>query len=461
MRILLDVTRTLIRRNNPSPTGIDRVEVAFMERLLENEDHRDVGFVITTPYGNALLPRAAMREIMDEAASRRDAITDSPEGAFRKLVSALEQPIDRSRASCLRIQAPMPRLHSFSAYLKIFRESLRWRQRFRTVQRDVDGNESVYIHVSHSLMQYYSFYSWTKAKNIHASFFIHDLIPIDYPEFSTQKASRRHPRRVRTAAMLGSTFIVNSRYTKDRLQDYLEEHDLPRLPIFVSPLGSVSVDPAQLPPPPAAQIPYFVCLGTIEGRKNLPFLLNVWRRLIELCEPDAVPRLVIAGKRGWQSRDVFEVLDRSCQLASYIIEVAGLTDAEVTSLIDGSNGVLAPSLVEGYGLSPVEAICRGLPVVASDIAAHREILGDHAILLDPTDGPGWLAAIRSLARGGEARREQVARLAGFPRVTWQDHVDLALDSILANSKRHAGAAASGGPGTDPDPSTTGKAAERP
>ena len=67
------------------------------------------------------------------------------------------------------------------------------------------------------------------------------------------------------------------------------------------------------------------------------------------------------------------------------------------SLIASSLGMLAPSFAEGYGLPIVEALHLGVPVVASDIPAHREIAGHAAMLLDPIDGPAWRSAITALS----------------------------------------------------------------
>ena len=72
-----------------------------------------------------------------------------------------------------------------------------------------------------------------------------------------------------------------------------------------------------------------------------------------------------------------------------IHHLAGLSTASMKSLIVSSLGLLSPSLAAGFGLPIVEALHPGVPVVASDIPAHREIAKNAAILLDTLDGPAW------------------------------------------------------------------------
>lgn len=432
MKVLLDVTRTLIRRYHPSPTGIDRVEFEYVRRLLDAEHYPDVGFVAITPCGNALLNREEMRRIFNEVRQRQSGV-DATGKAYHDLSSLLERSVDPAQTHIQRLQNRSHRSNHLAAYARLAEHWWRSALRFRRTLREVSETGALYIHTSHQWLFYPAFFRWTASPGVRAAFMIHDLIPIEYPEFCSQQSTLRHPWRLRNAMERGSVIIVNSRHTAAVLDRYVHRVGLPSRPVVVGHLGSKVEVRSEVPPPPRAAAPYFVCLGTIEGRKNLSFLLNVWRQMLADGGPENAPRLVIAGKRGWQSREVLEALDRSVELAPNVVEVAGLGDAEVAALIDGSHGVLAPSLCEGFGLSTVEGISRGVPVIASDIPAHREILADYAMLLDPTDGRGWITAIRALMRDQTARRDGIARIAAFPQITWTEHVDRTIAEAIRAS----------------------------
>ena len=87
---------------------------------------------------------------------------------------------------------------------------------------------------------------------------------------------------------------------------------------------------------------------------------------------------MVVGHRGWENENVIDVLDRSRGLAPFLVEASGLSDAGLASLIRGATAVVAPSSVEGFGLPVAEALSLGVPVIASDIAAHREVGGRRA-----------------------------------------------------------------------------------
>jgi glycosyltransferase involved in cell wall biosynthesis len=162
--------------------------------------------------------------------------------------------------------------------------------------------------------------------------------------------------------------------------------------------------------------PYFVCVGTIEPRKNVHFLLRLWRRLAERMGADT-PWLVLAGRRGWESEAILDHLERSPPVRRFVHEVSHLGDRDLARLIAGANALLAPSSCEGFDLPVAEATALGTPVIASDIPVHREF-ASHARLLDPVDGLAWLAAIEDAA----TRRPSAEPSRPFD---WESHFQIA------------------------------------
>jgi glycosyltransferase involved in cell wall biosynthesis len=185
--------------------------------------------------------------------------------------------------------------------------------------------------------------------------------------------------------------------------------------------------------------PYFVALGTIEPRKNHLLLLNLWRQLAGSMGP-AVPRLVVIGRRGWENENVLDMLERCAAIDGLVREESGLPDHEVARLLRGARALLFPSFAEGFGLPLAEALALGVPAVASDLPALREVGGEVPDYLDPLDGAAWRAAVVEYARPDSAvRRAQIARMAGWQAPSWEDHF-AAVDGLLGLLARPRGGA---------------------
>jgi glycosyltransferase involved in cell wall biosynthesis len=125
------------------------------------------------------------------------------------------------------------------------------------------------------------------------------------------------------------------------------------------------------------------------------------------------------------------MLERCPGVRAHTIEATGLSTHGLAALMRSCTALLMPSFTEGYGIPLVEAAASGLPVVASDIAVHREIAAGFALFRDPLDGPGWIEAIEALSRpAAPLRRDLAGRLDGYQPPTWATHFE-AVGPILA------------------------------
>ncbi len=164
--------------------------------------------------------------------------------------------------------------------------------------------------------------------------------------------------------------------------------------------------------PPA----YFLYLGTIEPRKNLLRLLRAWEPLYLAGE---APPLVIVGKRGWLSEPFFEAVERSPAREGLIL-TGYVLDDDLPALIAAATAFVFPSLYEGFGLPPLEAMACGTPVLCSNRSSLPEVVGDAALLFDPTDEEAIRAAMRRIW-ADEALREALRRrgMARAKRFSWR------------------------------------------
>lgn len=260
---------------------------------------------------------------------------------------------------------------------------------------------------------------------------LHDLIPIEYPEYARPGGDALHRERIRTVASLADIVIANSHATARSFMPYLLEAGRESMPVPVAHLGlDEGKRAASLPSPSAA--PYFVCVGTIEPRKNHLLLLNLWRQMAQrrASGAGAAPRLVLVGRRGWENEQVIDMLDRCPALAGLVEEHGALPDHGMRALLAGARGLLLPSFAEGYGMPVPEALALGVPVVCSDLPALREAGAEAPCYLDPLDGPGWRREILALADPRDpARAAHLARIAGWRAPSWTEHLSIVLDQI--------------------------------
>jgi alpha-1,3-rhamnosyl/mannosyltransferase len=146
---------------------------------------------------------------------------------------------------------------------------------------------------------------------------------------------------------------------------------------------------------------YFLCVGTIEPRKNVGTAIRAFADL-----PPAVRErcpLVLAGPWGWKADADRELFDRIGQPAG-VRHLGYVPDADLPAVYAGATGLVYPTRYEGFGLPPAEMLATGGLVLASTDPAVREVCGPHAEYLDPDDVTGWRTALHRIATDAEYRR---------------------------------------------------------
>lgn len=406
-----DLTRLVTRLRHASPSGIDRVDLAYAHEFLDRRDD-SVG-VVSTAFGPRVLPREEARSVV--AAVEAGWVEDRPaeeDPAYARLAARLGAPLARMPTA-----KPVPagrdrRLIQARTVARILARS----RPIAALPRD-----SLYLHTSHLRLDRPGRFDWLyDRRDVRAAFFIHDVIPISHPEYGREGEAARHEVRLRTVGRHAAAILVNSEDTGRRTLALLDAWRFPRPAIAVGHLG---VEPAfgregpRLNPPR----PTFLACGTIESRKNHLLLFQLWRVLAE-THGGATPTLVVVGRRGWEAESAIDMLERCPGVRAHVIEASGLSTHGLAALMRSCTALLMPSFTEGYGIPVVEAAASGLPVVASDIPAHREIAENLALFRDPLDGPGWLEAVEALARSGSPlRADLAARLDGYRPPDWPGH----------------------------------------
>ncbi|MEO0667672.1 MAG: glycosyltransferase family 1 protein [Pseudomonadota bacterium] len=346
---------------------MDRVEQAYVQHLLA--DAVPVFGLIRTRYGYLLLDRAGLRALAGGVG-----------------LSGLR------RLALGRVPPPL----------------LGWMLR-RYVPRG-----AAYLNVGHSNLTERVLRTLKSALGAHVAVMIHDVIPLEYPEYQRDGTVARFAAMLARVGRYADLVICNSADTQARLAAHLP--DTP--PSIVAHLGTEAPVPApqDIPDGTVPQRPYFVCVGTIEPRKNHALLLDLWEEM----GPDA-PGLIIAGNRGWKNEDVFARLN--ALPADGPVRVAhGLSDGAIAALMAGSCGLLFPTHAEGFGLPAIEAAALGVPIVANDLPVFREVLGNIPIYAKVTDRYLWKKKIEALAKNGP----KPAPDRQFHPPTWDTHFKTVL-----------------------------------
>ena len=236
---------------------------------------------------------------------------------------------------------------------------------------------------------------------------VHDLIPLRYPrEYPRQQPYFHHyvPRVLR-----GSRAIVASSESTGR--DLAHFYGLAPATIRVVPLGH---DPERFSPgPPATDPPYALYIGNVMPHKNLLRLLEAF------ASPELRSRrLVICGSGRRPHVEALQERVAALALGPRLDWRPYATDGEVVSLYRGARMLLLPSLYEGFGLTALEAMACGTPVVAGNLSSLPELLGDAALLIDPTDSRAIGDAICRLfvddRLAAELSKRGLARARLFP-----------------------------------------------
>lgn len=222
---------------------------------------------------------------------------------------------------------------------------------------------------------------------------VHDLAWIRHPETHPIQRVRHLNRHFPRALERADHILTVSAFTRDELMNVF---GLPAERITVTPLGVDHIHYRPRSQQDCAQTlqkygltwkSYILSVGTLEPRKNLRLTLEAHSQL-----PTHLQRrypLILAGARGWCESEFLPLLERQIRRGS-LLPLGYVPEYELPCLYAGASVFVYPSLYEGFGLPPLEAMACGAPVITSTAQALREVGGD-AILSIPPDQPKALA----------------------------------------------------------------------
>lgn len=254
---------------------------------------------------------------------------------------------------------------------------------------------------------------------------LHDLVFLHYPAYhlpyNRWYLTLAMPRYLRAADVI----ITPSECSRqDALRFYgLPESKIKVIPEAPAPYFKPATDQASLERVRQQYgLPekFILHVGTIEPRKNLNRLLEVFKALLADC-PEL--RLVLIGKKGWLYEPFFRQL-QLLGLEERVIRPGFVAEADLPACYQLAAVFAYPSLYEGFGLPPLEAMACGAPVVSSNRSSLPEVVGQAGLLVDPTDTAALTAALRRVLTDPSLGADLSQRaLLQAQRFSWRKVVD--------------------------------------
>lgn len=216
-------------------------------------------------------------------------------------------------------------------------------------------------------------------KNIKRVTIIHDLTPIIFPKFHIIKSTIIHKLLLGRIIKNANLIITPSENTKrDILNLYKTKTKIEVIPEGVNLPNLEEKEPHETSLP-QVKSPYLLYLGTIEPRKNLDTLVDAF---LEFKKENNLPhKLVLAGGIGWKTTPLLNRIKKEKE----IILTKHVTEEQKSSLYKNADIFIYPSLYEGFGLPPLEAMSYGIPVICSTGGSLKEIFENHALMFQPND----------------------------------------------------------------------------
>jgi glycosyltransferase involved in cell wall biosynthesis len=258
---------------------------------------------------------------------------------------------------------------------------------------------------------------------------IHDLSALLYPDKHLARLARRARQRLPVVVKLASAIITPTESVKREVCEHLRVrankvtaiHSAART--CFQPMAFAQTEETRKRYGVESEFLLFV--GTLEPRKNLLTLIKAFEKVLR--HTSFRPQLVIAGGEGWLMDETLSFIKKA-GISDRLLMTGYLRDDDLRALYSSCRAFIYPSIYEGFGLPPLEAMACGAPVIAGRISALEETLGSAAILVDSLDVEALAESIAKLL-ADERQRHQLA--SGGPRqagkFSWERTARLTLD----------------------------------
>ena len=263
---------------------------------------------------------------------------------------------------------------------------------------------------------------------------LHDLTHVHYPDTQPVDRLREIERRLPESLERASRIMVDSHFIAD---EAIRHYSLPAEKLQIAPLGVADRfrprNEEELQHRLAAMQlkmrSYYLCIGTLEPRKNLQLAINAYLGLPATIR-NRTPLLIVGGS-GWRQEQMDKIPARA--ISDGQIRLLGYqSEEQVAELLAGAQALLFPSRYEGFGLPVLEAMASGTPVITCRNAAIPEVAGEAALYAEPDDMEGFRAQMLRLLEDAQLqctlRQQGLARAGLF---SWKNCARITADTYKA------------------------------
>lgn len=255
---------------------------------------------------------------------------------------------------------------------------------------------------------------------------VHDMVPSLFPEVTEERFVSFHNAVLRSIDLKRDWVMCVSESTR---RDFINLTGMAAERTFVVPLAASTrifrpeSDTKRLQTVLAhygiAGQPYVLSVCTLEPRKNLTRLVKAFATIATNPDLKGV-RLVLVGAVGWKSEPLLESIRSAGIPSDRVVMLGHVPDEDLGALLTGASVFAYPSLYEGFGLPPLEAMQCGTPVITSNVSSLPEVVGDAALMVDPTDETTIARALTdvllNVELSADLRRRGLERAQAF---TWE------------------------------------------
>lgn len=249
---------------------------------------------------------------------------------------------------------------------------------------------------------------------------IADLMPMLFPKLYSVRAVMRHKLLGAKIIRSADRIIAISESTKRDLINYLKAPEEKIRVIYLAAGNNFK----QLQPGEVAEFkhkynldfPFILFVGLLHPPKNIPRLIRAYHKI---SNPGLGHKLVIAGKKGPKCKEIFETAEK-LNLQREVIFTGYIPDDDLPRLYNAADLFVFPSLYEGFGMPPLEAMACGTPVITSNTSSLPEVVGDAGITLNPYDVDGLARAMQEVLTNDRLRLKMVKKgLEQAKKFSWE------------------------------------------